>query len=226
MGNLLSKKRDSTNSTAQGTASSNGRDSDRQSCEATIASSDGPPAVFMKEVLPPCMEDEWVLFELLETAEEQLIQRTMMLFSVLQAAAGNSLELDEESTFSPSSELRVGSNFDGFTLEFPITQLTFDTLKDALLQGELLHYVYVLDLIGRTIPILQAEETVPTPTLQRKVVIVGDIHGSFLDVIHILETYSPHDPDILFVFNGDFVDRGKKWNRMCDHVVCTETPLP
>ncbi|XP_024360740.1 serine/threonine-protein phosphatase 7 [Physcomitrium patens] len=40
------------------------------------------------------------------------------------------------------------------------------------------------------------------------VVLVGDVHGQFHDVLHLLEIAGPPSANRLFVFNGDYVDRG------------------
>lgn len=41
-----------------------------------------------------------------------------------------------------------------------------------------------------------------------QVVLVGDVHGQFHDVLHLLEVAGPPAADRIFVFNGDYVDRG------------------
>lgn len=41
-----------------------------------------------------------------------------------------------------------------------------------------------------------------------KAVLVGDVHGQFHDVLNLLEIAGPPSANRLFVFNGDYVDRG------------------
>ncbi|XP_024384403.1 serine/threonine-protein phosphatase 7 isoform X2 [Physcomitrium patens] len=41
-----------------------------------------------------------------------------------------------------------------------------------------------------------------------KAVLVGDVHGQFHDVLHLLEIAGPPSSNRIFVFNGDYVDRG------------------
>jgi len=39
--------------------------------------------------------------------------------------------------------------------------------------------------------------------------LVGDIHGQYWDLLHIIKTYGPPSQDNWYLFNGDFVDRGQ-----------------
>ncbi|CAE7946652.1 ppt1, partial [Symbiodinium sp. KB8] len=53
---------------------------------------------------------------------------------------------------------------------------------------------------------------VPAPEVGSRFVIVGDLHGHFGDLIHLLEDHGEPSPGpkgaVRFLFNGDFVDRG------------------
>eukprot|EP00759_Apiculatamorpha_spiralis_P021264 PhF_6_TR26203/c0_g1_i1/m.37311/K04460/PPP5C; serine/threonine-protein phosphatase 5 len=48
---------------------------------------------------------------------------------------------------------------------------------------------------------------VETPRVGQ-VIVVGDLHGQRKDLLHILDTYGLPSENLLYVFNGDFVDRG------------------
>jgi serine/threonine-protein phosphatase with EF-hand domain len=41
-------------------------------------------------------------------------------------------------------------------------------------------------------------------------IIVGDLHGSFNDLYHLIQKYDIPGKDYKFIFNGDYVDRGEK----------------
>merc|ERR1719330_1087192 len=43
---------------------------------------------------------------------------------------------------------------------------------------------------------------------KERLIIVGDIHGHLNDLLHIFNTYGEPSETNVFVFNGDFVDRG------------------
>ncbi|RMG74031.1 MAG: hypothetical protein D6722_02935, partial [Bacteroidetes bacterium] len=43
-----------------------------------------------------------------------------------------------------------------------------------------------------------------------QVVIVGDLHGQLADLLHILNENPWPSSRSIYVFNGDFVDRGEK----------------
>ena len=45
---------------------------------------------------------------------------------------------------------------------------------------------------------------------EQKVIIVGDLHGNFEDLCHILGKFGRPGSKYQFIFNGDFVDRGSK----------------
>ena len=41
-------------------------------------------------------------------------------------------------------------------------------------------------------------------------IVVGDLHGNFNDLLHIIQKYGTPGVDYKFIFNGDLVDRGEK----------------
>mmetsp|Transcript_57664 Transcript_57664/g.122674 ORF Transcript_57664/g.122674 Transcript_57664/m.122674 type:complete len:925 (-) Transcript_57664:394-3168(-) len=42
-----------------------------------------------------------------------------------------------------------------------------------------------------------------------RLVVVGDTHGQLLDVLHIFDTHGPPSDSVVYLFNGDIVDRGR-----------------
>lgn len=46
--------------------------------------------------------------------------------------------------------------------------------------------------------------------LENGCIVVGDLHGNFNDLYHIIQKYGIPGAQFKFIFNGDYVDRGKK----------------
>lgn len=65
-------------------------------------------------------------------------------------------------------------------------------------------------LLRRAEKLLKAEPTLVHvhPPHGSKLVIVGDLHGQYHDLLTIFDRVGFPSPSTLFVFNGDFVDRG------------------
>lgn len=65
-------------------------------------------------------------------------------------------------------------------------------------------------LLQRAEAVLRAEPTLMhvRPPAGAEVVVVGDLHGQFHDLLAILSRMGYPSPSNCFVFNGDFVDRG------------------
>lgn len=68
---------------------------------------------------------------------------------------------------------------------------------------------YVDHIIRDSMALFKSEPTIVDIPLDGKVIVVGDIHGQFPDLITILrDTGLPGKDKQVIVFNGDFVDRG------------------
>jgi predicted phosphodiesterase len=69
---------------------------------------------------------------------------------------------------------------------------------------------YVDHIVRDAIELFKSEPTIVDIPLERdtKVIVVGDIHGQFPDLITILRDTGLPGPRQTIVFNGDFVDRG------------------
>ncbi|CAE7850060.1 pef-1 [Symbiodinium sp. KB8] len=76
--------------------------------------------------------------------------------------------------------------------------------------GEALHAKYVVDLFteyqkaASKLPSL-VKFTIPEAA---KLVIVGDLHGQLKDLVFILKENGFPGPKTIYLFNGDWVDRG------------------
>lgn len=88
----------------------------------------------------------------------------------------------------------------------------------------------VLSAIAATVfSICKAEPTVldiNPRALGLKVIIVGDTHGQFHDVCRMLELAGQPSTDKIYIFNGDFVDRGSWGVETLTLYMCWKWALP
>lgn len=71
----------------------------------------------------------------------------------------------------------------------------------------------------------------PRPTERERLVVVGDLHGHFGDLMHILDNYGePQDVrgrgSAHYIFNGDFVDRGSWGPEVLLSLYCLKLSAP
>ncbi|KAF6259550.1 Metallo-dependent phosphatase-like protein [Scenedesmus sp. NREL 46B-D3] len=69
----------------------------------------------------------------------------------------------------------------------------------------------VTQLLTKVSAILDAEPTlleVQPSASQQRVTVVGDTHGQYIDLCRLFELYGQPSADRVFIFNGDYVDRG------------------
>lgn len=85
-------------------------------------------------------------------------------------------------------------------------------IKDVFLAGKYLPKAYVAAIISHADSLFKSEPTVVELNNEKDVhsniSICGDTHGQFYDVLNIFKTYGKVDESHIYVFNGDFVDRG------------------
>jgi len=112
---------------------------------------------------------------------------------------------------SHSRSAYLGSN-DDERLPFPLTEAAVRSLLSGFDKRSVrLHYKDAQQLIEREIELLASLPNVveyEIPAGQR-LCVVGDLHGQLPDLMHIFRSHGTPDADRPFLFNGDFVDRGK-----------------
>jgi hypothetical protein len=93
----------------------------------------------------------------------------------------------------------------------------FELLVKAFKNGQTLDAFYVLKMFTDAKERLKLMPNVRECSIEdngvageQSVIIVGDLHGNFHDLSHILERYDTPGVRHKFIFNGDFVDRGPK----------------
>ncbi|XP_004597559.1 serine/threonine-protein phosphatase with EF-hands 1 isoform X2 [Ochotona princeps] len=105
----------------------------------------------------------------------------------------------------------VPDSYEGPRLEFPLTFADIDLLIEAFKKQQILHAHYVLEVLFETKKALMHKpnfthvDTSPT----KEITICGDLHGKLDDLFLIFYKNGLPSEKNSYVFNGDFVDRGK-----------------
>mmetsp|Transcript_130338 Transcript_130338/g.236956 ORF Transcript_130338/g.236956 Transcript_130338/m.236956 type:complete len:864 (+) Transcript_130338:199-2790(+) len=58
-----------------------------------------------------------------------------------------------------------------------------------------------------TSPVIDVQ--MPSSGVDPRIVIIGDTHGQLIDVLHIIESQGLPSEEVIYIFNGDIVDRGR-----------------
>ncbi|XP_036057354.1 serine/threonine-protein phosphatase with EF-hands 2 [Onychomys torridus] len=125
-----------------------------------------------------------------------------------------------EERFAQDVETEKGGNYesievpDSYTgphLSFPLLPDHATALVEAFRRRQQLHARYVLNLLCET-----RKHLAQLPNINRvstcyseEVTVCGDLHGQLDDLIFIFYKNGLPSPERAYVFNGDFVDRGK-----------------
>ena len=114
-------------------------------------------------------------------------------------------------TMEELKEIPIEICNDTIHLPDPITSAALRDLVQFFVQGGVLHEKYLLMILHEAAELLSeapAVTVLAAPSLSRKVTVVGDLHGSFRDLVLVLESIGEPGPSNQVIFNGDFVDRG------------------
>ncbi|XP_063166813.1 serine/threonine-protein phosphatase with EF-hands 2 [Candoia aspera] len=109
-----------------------------------------------------------------------------------------------ESTMVPDS-------YKGPRLSFPLTPDDAVTILEAFRNNQQLHPYYVLKLFQETEQHLSQLPNITSISTcySEEITVCGDLHGQIFDLFHIFYKNGLPSPQKSYVFNGDFVDRGK-----------------
>ncbi|PNJ64558.1 serine/threonine-protein phosphatase with EF-hands 1 isoform X2 [Pongo pygmaeus] len=105
----------------------------------------------------------------------------------------------------------VPDSYNGPRLQFPLTCTDIDLLLEAFKEQQILHAHYVLEVLFETKKVLKQMpnfthiQTSPS----KEVTICGDLHGKLDDLFLIFYKNGLPSERNPYVFNGDFVDRGR-----------------
>ncbi|XP_008063662.2 serine/threonine-protein phosphatase with EF-hands 1 [Carlito syrichta] len=105
----------------------------------------------------------------------------------------------------------VPDSYDGPRLQFPLTFTDIVSLVEAFKQQQILHAHYVLEVLIETKRVLMQMPNIThvKTSPSKEITICGDLHGKLDDLCLIFYKNGLPSENNPYVFNGDFVDRGK-----------------
>ncbi|CAM4664021.1 unnamed protein product [Leuciscus chuanchicus] len=109
-------------------------------------------------------------------------------------------------------DIEVPDVYGGPHLSFPLTVSTVTELVDAFKNKQKLHARYVLQLLGKTWTLLRLMPNIShvCSCKHTEITICGDLHGHLEDLLLVFYKNGFPSAETPYVFNGDFVDRGKE----------------
>ncbi|XP_077155237.1 serine/threonine-protein phosphatase with EF-hands 1 [Ranitomeya variabilis] len=166
------------------------------------------------------------IFQSIEYAEEQTQLQLSNFFTFMMDhyAQMNEQQLGPDlisDIFSNSKEgqkklldyetIEVPDSYDGPRLSFPLSESDTNILLNAFKQEKLLHARYVLQLFHEIKKFLKQMPNVVhlTTSYSKQITVCGDLHGKLEDLLLIFYKNGLPSPENTYLFNGDFVDRGK-----------------
>ncbi|KAM4046644.1 serine/threonine-protein phosphatase with EF-hands 1 [Anomaloglossus baeobatrachus] len=107
--------------------------------------------------------------------------------------------------------IEVPDSYDGPRLSFPLSVSDTNILLHAFKQEKILHARYVLQLFHEIKKFLKQMPNVVhlTTSYSKQITVCGDLHGKLEDLLLIFYKNGLPSPENTYLFNGDFVDRGK-----------------
>ncbi|KAK7142969.1 hypothetical protein R3I93_014195 [Phoxinus phoxinus] len=109
-------------------------------------------------------------------------------------------------------DIEVPDVYGGPHLSFPLTVSIVTELVDAFKNKQKLHARYVLQLLGKTWTLLRLMPNIShvCSCKHTEITICGDLHGHLEDLLLVFYKNGFPSAETPYVFNGDFVDRGKE----------------
>ncbi|XP_068172636.1 serine/threonine-protein phosphatase with EF-hands 1 isoform X2 [Antennarius striatus] len=117
--------------------------------------------------------------------------------------------LDEDTFYNL---IPVPESYTGPRLSFPLSVSDTNALLSAFKEQKTLHARYVLQLLYKTKKLLKQMPNIThlSTSYTKEITICGDLHGHLDDLLLIFYKNGLPSAETPYVFNGDFVDRGKK----------------
>ncbi|KAM9381574.1 LOW QUALITY PROTEIN: serine/threonine-protein phosphatase with EF-hands 2 [Phaethornis superciliosus] len=170
----------------------------------------------------------WRIFQSIEYACEQDQSKLHNFFSYLMDhftpssnkerdfisrmfVTGESFKEAELEKYCDYESIKVPDSYTGPHLSFPLLPDHATALLEAFKQKKQLHARYVLNLLNETRKHLKQLPNIThvSTCYSEEVTVCGDLHGQLDDLFLIFYKNGLPSPSKSYVFNGDFVDRGK-----------------
>ncbi|XP_071545564.1 serine/threonine-protein phosphatase with EF-hands pef-1-like [Panulirus ornatus] len=177
----------------------------------------------------------WTIFQSIEYAGEQDQIKLYNFFNALLLHMGNGPMTEVMEALSPraspttdedddevstkklleeawTEEVTVEASYKGPHLTMPLTTDSIHHLVEAFKKKKALHARYVYLVLREGVRVLRQRSTIchASTAISGQITVVGDLHGKLDDLLTILYKNGLPSTDNPYVFNGDFVDRGRK----------------
>nr|XP_045581215.1 serine/threonine-protein phosphatase with EF-hands 2-like [Procambarus clarkii] len=177
----------------------------------------------------------WTIFQTIEYAGEQDQMKLYNFFNALLTHMGSGAMTEIMEALSPRAsptsdeegeearnkrlleeawmeDVAVEGSYKGPHLTTPLTTDSIHILVDAFKKKKTLHSRYVYVVLREGVRVLRQRPTVTqaSTAISGQVTVVGDLHGKLDDLLTVLYKNGLPSTDNPYVFNGDFVDRGRK----------------
>uniref|UniRef100_A0AAY4C7C3 Serine/threonine-protein phosphatase n=1 Tax=Denticeps clupeoides TaxID=299321 RepID=A0AAY4C7C3_9TELE len=153
----------------------------------------------------------WNIFQSIEYAGEQ-DQLQLSSFFTFMLDNFTHLNGNEEGRQAKYEQISVPESYTGPRLTFPLSTTDANNLLTAVKEQKTLHARYVLQLLHETKKFLKQMPNVIylSTAYAKEITICGDLHGRLDDLLLIFYKNGLPSAENPYIFNGDFVDRGKK----------------
>ncbi|XP_078415704.1 serine/threonine-protein phosphatase with EF-hands 1 isoform X1 [Cetorhinus maximus] len=150
-------------------------------------------------------------FSFLMDRYAQLSGASSHLLSQLLTPSGHTCDNSETVKEPEYKSIKVPDSYTGPRLSFPLTAMDASALLKAFKQQQQLHSHYVLQLLHETRKSLRQMPNINhiSTFYSKEITVCGDLHGKLDDLLLIFYKNGLPSPEKPYVFNGDFVDRGK-----------------
>ncbi|KAJ8922782.1 hypothetical protein NQ315_007817 [Exocentrus adspersus] len=162
----------------------------------------------------------WTIFQTLEYAGEQDQVKLYNFFNALLThipqpdrecdSTGTSRSSSYEDYFDPEEKKKLLH----FTIEYPYTEKALVQLIEIFRKHR--HFKLqprnVAEILRRSIIALKKlpNINIASTSISKQITVCGDLHGKFDDLLVILHKNGLPSVENPYVFNGDFIDRGKR----------------